>query len=175
MESKELSNLEIVVYHEAAHTVADARLGFTPRKVTVRPNLAAGTAGSAVAHDGWKSQEEGERYLITLYAGYAAELHLHVDPELGRAHANDDFYLAIDPLSKLKVEEATFIAKALDFVRQPKNWAAICLVARDLLVRLELHGDEVELLVAISDGDREAERALASLRRLIDTVPPPEA
>src|SRR6266516_118218 len=86
---KNRRSLESTAYHEAGHAVDDVRFGFNPDKTSIK--AACGTAGRSHTLDGWNDEIEVGYWIISLLAGYAAELKFGASESLVRAGARDDF------------------------------------------------------------------------------------
>ncbi|MFH1923619.1 MAG: hypothetical protein ABIP48_27480 [Planctomycetota bacterium] len=164
-----------VAYHEAGHAVADCRHGFDLFWVTVQPK--GDYAGKNEGAGSWWTPEEAEQRLVGLYAGYAAQRRSDPDQSdtLARSGASGDFDKAADILrwlhpdatdAELQRLQNEWIAQAQTFVNDERNWGAIDALAEELLEHEELDGDEIELVIALADGDPAAAEALARYRGL---------
>lgn len=141
--------------HEAGHAVADYRLGFGVLQTSILP--ADGNLGHELPMGGWDDTDSAERYVISLLAGFAAELEF--DPsrmKQARLGACQDFEDATSVVERLAPPDPRrhmkdLLHRAFDLVRQ--NRAAIDALAAELIAHRTLPGDEVEFIVEIADGD----------------------
>lgn len=160
---------ERIAHHEAGHAVADLRFGFDVLDVTmVRDGV---NLGGARPVDGWSDDGEAETFIISLLSGYAAELLLVGDSDTTmESGARGDFADASGVLRRIgrRASMNTWIELALSFVAG--EWRAVCAVARELVTRRKLSGDEVALIVDIADGNAKPE-ALSVLRGLMNGGP----
>ncbi|HMJ53182.1 MAG TPA: hypothetical protein VK540_13945 [Polyangiaceae bacterium] len=143
--------------HEAAHAVADVRMGFGCAKVTLDPDgTYEGCAEAKESHP----ERFPEKNILSLLVGCAAEMHLGIPDESARWDARYDFDRARPLLAACAESEADGLAKAIAFATA--NWKAIWLVSQALIARRTLTGDEVERLLEVADGTRD-DAALAPL------------
>lgn len=140
-----------VAFHEAAHAVATIRNGDVCGGVTIVPRNEV--LGEARAED-WFDRDDDSRgaVLVGLLAGYAAELALGREEAPARARACSDFEKAHEIMRALgQIDEAAWVEKARGFVAE--NWAAIELVAIDLLKYGAVDGQLLEVIVDVADGE----------------------
>lgn len=172
----------LTAVHEAAHSVADYRFGFSPAGCSIVPGAEnEGSASSLDSHETFMTvaadgvlehdEEKVRGQLIVFHAGYCATVLAGEDERPARTGAESDF----DRAEKLRqtyrpaVSQAECVEEAFEFVREPKNWRAIEAVAAELLSLKRLDGDEVAILCDIVD--RECERAdLERFRMMRDRV-----
>ncbi|HET7542014.1 MAG TPA: hypothetical protein VFK05_19210 [Polyangiaceae bacterium] len=156
--------LSSTAHHEAAHAVAQTRLGFTCLGVSIGLGGLEGLAShydddmafAVLGADGiLVIPEQATRDLLTTYyAGYcAASIEIGDGEKFGRYAAADDFAKADELREKLGLSEAECIATAFAFVREPKNWRAIQAVAAELIEHRKLDADEVTIIIDIADGE----------------------
>jgi len=146
-------------YHEAGHVVGEVRRG---APVAARVGKEADILGAARSPIDWHDDATARAYVTTLLAGYAVDLERGVPEAQARAQASGDFDEARPIIDALGGDEAAFVAEASRFVRD--NWSAIDAVAVELLQCRELDEDETVLIVALADGDPDAQLALALVR-----------
>jgi hypothetical protein len=156
------STLEATAYHEAGHAVISIVLLCGVRRLSIIPNDDDGSFGRCTHNplaeevqqdcDTTESRRDIiEARVMVLYAGFHAEARF-----VGRHNyvgAREDMKNASDLLSFLAGEEEE-LEKYLDWlsvrsknlVLRPENWRAIRYVARELIARRELSGEEVRCL-----------------------------
>jgi ATP-dependent Zn protease len=148
-EADRKEKLKLTAYHEAAHAVADHLGGFSPYHLTIKPE--GGILGHARCLDGYWSCPEVEisqieAVLVSLYAGYVAQIEVGGDMSAAREGAYDDFDAATEILEQFgDLDESKWLQLAQQFVQE--NWAAISRVAEDLLLHETIDGVEIEFLV----------------------------
>jgi hypothetical protein len=149
---------KLTAFHEAGHAVADHLGGFSPYRVTIKHE--GDTLGRVHSLDGYLSSPEVtasqiESMLMSLYAGYAAEIEVGGDASAARKGACDDFNAAREILEGFvdEQDELKWVQLAQKFVRD--NWGAITHVAEYLLVHETMDLVEVELLVEDSASPEE--------------------
>jgi hypothetical protein len=179
--SRQRDTLRITAFHEAAHAVAQTRLGFTCLQVMIDRRGLAGIAShydddmafATLGADGvYTIPEQASRdMLTTLYAGYCSAIEAGDDEAAARIAAEDDFADADERREKINVSEEEGIAAAVALVREPKNWHAIEAVAAELMIHEQLDCDEISILIDIADGETEPE-GLAQYRALKAWRPP---
>ena len=157
--------LRITAFHEAAHAVAQTRLGLTCLQVAIERHGLAGIAShydddmafATLGADGvYTIPEQASRdMLTTLYSGYCSAIEAGDDEATARIAAEDDFADADERREKINVSEEEGIAAAFAFVREPKNWRAIEAVAAELIQQSRLDSDELAIIIEIADGEVE--------------------
>lgn len=142
--------------HEAGHAVAHVRL--RPHRglgyATIVPNHENGTAGNSIHEDEWDCNAESMQGEVTvLCAGYGACVAAGMDETLAREGCDSDFEKAeqiirgwsLSPLSEqLKL--------AIEMMQRPENRKAVQRLADELMKRQTVDGDEVGVIVEVSDG-----------------------
>jgi hypothetical protein len=160
-------------HHQAGHAVADSKLGFKIKQVTIVPcDESKGTATSTglrvlrllrrleyeriTARKG-KLISNGHDLIITLLAGEEAQRRF--DPRSIRRHMSvGDYQSAKEVLMRLHqdAEKECFYAfkylraRARNFISDPKNWRLIEDLAKALLERQTLTGEEVNDVIQAS-------------------------
>ena len=152
-----ISPRELVAYHEAGHAVAECRFDFTNSVVTIKPQ--GNTLGHSAPLDSWNDwadlppNENGRKdFIITLLAGYAAQVNRGGKVAPARAGAVSDILLAKGAMRN-RERLSDWLPRATAFVKQRRNWKAIQLVAAELLKLETLQGDEVAILIEVADGE----------------------
>jgi hypothetical protein len=133
--------LHSTAIREAGHAVAFRRLLggiFDASHVTIRPDYARGTAGIHASEDFEDilvdvPQEDTKSFAASqvtlLPAGYCAQLEAGDTHEAARPGASSDFDTAEELREGYALpDEATCLATARAFVREPRNWTAILAV-----------------------------------------------
>jgi hypothetical protein len=146
-----------------ATLLADFRFGFQPDRVTiVADGDTLGCSGTAYHPLGQcETADDVERFVISILAGYAADIRFGTDEAAARAGASNDFERAEVYLPDCGQTMETLIAKAHRFVEQ--NWKAIQAVAAQLMEYRTL--DDTELEFIIKWADTEDANELESLAR----------
>jgi hypothetical protein len=157
--------LTFTAFHEAGHVVAQERFGFTPRSCNIERD--GNTLGIAHSLDGDEiggtMNEAGEivlnpetvqNYVTVCFAGFAAEVEKGRPPRLARIGASADFASCRWHREGMGADGSyrRCFDRAFSFVRDPKNWGAIEMIAAELLEHRHLDGDELSILVDIADG-----------------------
>jgi ATP-dependent Zn protease len=164
--------LAATAHHEAGHAVADSKLGFKIKQVTIVPcDESRGTAtstGLRVLRLLRRLEYGSERttgkligdchdLVITLFAGEEAQRRF--DPLSIRRHMSaGDYQSAKEVLMRLHqdAERECFYAfkylraRARNFISDPKNWRLIEDLAKALLERRTLTGEEVNDVIQAS-------------------------
>lgn len=156
---RERRSLEATAYHEAGHAVASLALGRGVRRVSIVPDLAAGTLGLATNHglpsfrpdvrDDAPTQAKAEREILILLAGPAAEERF--TGRRNRAGAAGDHAAAAAALALSlcgdEDEASAFLAwlviRGRNLIAAPGQWIRVAALARALVDRRELSGAEV--------------------------------
>ena len=159
-----MTDVEQLAIHKAGHAVAHARLfgdGWRLRN-TLSIEGAVGRGGDNVAQE--LSQvgpgeslgdmfRDSESDAIYACAGFAAMLVAGYSARDAEGGCGGDFTAATRisdlPLDKIK-------SKAVELLGQPENIAAVTRLSRELIDRRTLDPTEVELIIDISDGRRDA-------------------
>ncbi|HVV53264.1 MAG TPA: hypothetical protein VHO06_26635 [Polyangia bacterium] len=153
------SDLERTAYHEAGHFVASRALELDDtHSISIIPDDERGTAGHAVTDsmERWvderenPSPEKRKKLVVSLCAGFAAQRRFDPDePEdNARAGAEDDFQKARLWGDALDLEQGLLEAHTL----VTDHWATVEIVARALLIRKKLDGQEAEAGIAVVEG-----------------------
>lgn len=182
-------------YHEAAHAVADVRFGFGCSNVTIMPDRETRGCATpydagihqltVVSFEGAEElvedldPEKAEKLIIAMLAGYIAHgwtpnrRNTPKQRKRARLGADADFKSARGVLYDMDASDPDemgrrrtlipYLKLTRQFVR--KEWSAIEAVAKELLQRQKLDGDEVETIIAIVDGEATTED-LALYRQL---------
>ncbi|MCK6501444.1 MAG: hypothetical protein L6Q38_18355, partial [Nitrospira sp.] len=157
---------QFTAYHEAGHVVACIRFGLMHNGATIKPGTNRegaylGVVSHEVNHefpadfdDDREIGRQTRRALIIALAGYAAELTAGQDKQTARGGASSDFEQAEVILGGPVTLD--WIEKARAFVRRPRNWKAIEMMAAELLDRESLDAEEACAVVLIADGDAPA-------------------
>lgn len=154
-------------YHEAAHAVigyrAGSRFGWSILRVHIIPGGGIEGAYALWAPKPWSPEMWRARFYIAA-AGPAASVHLDGSQE----GCEGDFEKLDECLQNLPNSEQFYYSRAWQMVR--RNWNAIDAVARVLLRRKILNGDE--LVRVIRRSDRKTARAAAGVqtRRRLATL-----
>lgn len=182
---KQLNELSCA-YHEAGHAVADVRFEFTCDLVSIIPNREAGTLGRASCLDGNHydlqlsetgrleeriNNRKARKALVSLLAGYAAEIRYGTKKVIARQGASSDFEKARRILRELgkQTDIRHWIKRADEFVHN--DWTAIEMIAQELIETHTLDGTEIETIIAISEGEPGAAEGLARYRVLAGKGP----
>jgi len=164
--SKRITN-KLRAYHEAGHYVAKWALvgdGVYGDSISIVPNDEEGTGGRCQSLYEDNDTEEGIRaYIVSLYAGAAAECRSSLDPEYvseGSWHDDDaaDKYLHFLPESEQELRNQT--REIID-----ANWQVVERVANELLEHRTLDADEASFLVEDDMEGLEHYRSLKNLNR----------
>jgi|GEM_PF-1888408 len=172
-------------FHEAGHAVADVRLGLTFAGVSIIPNPEKGTLGRSYClyEDQYEftrsvegglehriNSEKAEKVLISLLAGYCAEVRNGATKREARNGARDDFQKARQILRELgrNTDLSPWLTKASEFVSE--YWSEIQVIANELIETRELDETEVETILSAADGDGAA-HDLARYRVLAGKAP----
>ncbi len=125
--------------------------------VTIVPDTDGGTLGTARPLYGWDDEDSLKGYLISLVAGYVAEMRLapHCESEI-QGGAGRDLEEAEELIGKNLPDDTLRIWIELGEQFVAENWSAIELVAKALLEYKTLQGDEVDILVDEAMGDADA-------------------
>jgi ATP-dependent Zn protease len=161
--------LTATAYHEAGHAVASRDLGLGVRRVTIKPNPKTGTggickAGSALkrrhnpeSDDGDRNRMRMECDVVALLAGQEAEAHFRGRYNFGGARvdregANDLLSYFVSPGRGPQEEFRTYFKLLRLRTRRLvlHRWPMIQEVAKRLLERETLSGDEVEQAIVES-------------------------
>ena|SRR2546429_5465947 len=152
--------LVVTAYHEAGHALADHRLGFKIKWVTIVGNAeAAGRTHSnlglklKVLEYGYPSSATVARWhdkIVSILAG--GEAQRRYSPHSIRSYMmQGDRESVVDILMRLHPAEAEMRAvfkylkiRTSNLIGQPRNWGMIRDLARALLKRKTLTGDEVK-------------------------------
>lgn len=138
---KRPTELERTAYHEAGHQVVTYRLGFYTHTTTIRP--VPGVAGSAQGEGYWADGSRDADYIVTLYAGFAAES--RHDPEAADSCGScGDDEEAKELLQYSDLGEPECRQRANDLVAE--YWPEIEAVAAQLLEDETLTGEEQEMI-----------------------------
>lgn len=142
--------------HEAGHAVADLVLEHGCAIVSIVPDFERGTSGRARQLYGDDLTQDGmEKLVISLYAGAEAQrLAAPADEnwaQLIREGASSDDAAAEEYLRHCQRSAAELREAASLLVRE--HWALVELVARELTTYRVLHGDEIEILLEVHNGD----------------------
>jgi len=161
-----MSRLERTAHPEAAPAVADYDNGVTIiNDVTVEPS--SDQLGACRSVGLWESNEELWGHLVSLLAGYAAEIRMAPDHEQeARMGAGSDFEKAGQLISKFFPSDSLeeWQDRAAAYVDE--HWTAIGAVAGDLIENGTVPGDEVEMLIDEARGLPGAAGGVARLRAL---------
>ena len=171
-----IDELTRVAYHEAAHAVAQVRFNMGSYNVSIVSD--EHTLGQADMIDSYHDAETSKDYLISLLAGHSACIHLEPSSEQwSREGARGDFDSAERVLLHLlgkDVSEACWnrwLKKTWECVTAEANWRAIKEIAAELLEYQTLDDAELEMIIAMADGDTEALPALLNYRMYIQEPP----
>jgi hypothetical protein len=171
-------------HHEAGHTVADVQFELGCDIITIIPNEQTGALGCASCfgdHYDFVPTDSGqelhvnaataENVIVSLLAGYAADIRFGTSKILARQGAASDFGKARQTLkeSGKKPDLRPWIKRADELVRN--NWAAIQMIAHDLMETKTLDGMEVETIIDIAKGEPDAVERLARYRVLAGRGP----
>jgi hypothetical protein len=141
--------------HEAGHAVAHIRLGILQDRVTIEPK--DGVLGSAMAEGAgnvWDA-EAAANQAIAFCSGYAALVAAGHDQPTALAGADDDFEQTEYLISfwGLQGGIADWRNRAVELMAEPRNMAAVSLIAGHLEQEKTISGDVLDLLVDLSDGN----------------------
>jgi hypothetical protein len=150
-----------VAHHEAGHFVAAIAGDLPAYGITIVPH--GDTLGQSDGEEvtWWVGQPKPSarivrRQVISLFAGYAATR--RSDPsfadESALAEAADDFRKAREIMWLTGKSERQLLKAAHQLVE--RRWSQIQLVARGLLKKHRLNGEEAEFLLALAEGDARA-------------------
>jgi ATP-dependent Zn protease len=164
---------EHVAHHEAGHYVAayfDA-MHDSIFRVTIAPSsgVAGRNTGEHPLGEEW-SAREAHQVVVGLYAGYAAEVRFDPSREReARLCASSDDEIAdalLRSICKARTErwEWEQLSRSRAAAVIVEHWHAVTALARELLDRTTLEGDEAAWIVAIAEGKR-AKRNLDEYRR----------
>ena len=149
MASRNTKSLRETAYHEAGHYVAkwalvgDAAYGDT---LTIVPNRATSTLGTNKPLYEDDETEEGRRaYIVSLYAGAAAQSRVFSDLEAIREGARSDDEQAGEYLPGVPESEQELRIQAQQLV--DANWQAVERLADELLQHRTLDAEEAFSLV----------------------------
>jgi ATP-dependent Zn protease len=172
-------------FHEAGHAVADVHLGLTFAGVSIVPNQARGTLGrSYCLHEDqyeYLRSENGleqrinpvkaEKVLISLMAGFCAEIRYGAPKRKARNGARGDFEKARQILreSGRRSDLNPWMTKASEFVSE--HWSQIQMIASELIETKELDETEVETILSVANGEAGAAHGLARYRVLAGKGP----
>jgi len=173
-------------FHEAGHAVADVRLGLTFAGVSIVPNQSKGTLGRSYCFcddqyeilrspSGGLEQcinpEKAERVVISLLAGFCAEIRYGAPKRKARNGARDDFEKAQQILRELRgnTDLRPWLTKASQFVSE--CWPLIRVIASELIETKELDETEVETILSAAGGEYGAAGDLARYRVLAGKRP----
>jgi hypothetical protein len=117
------------------------------------------------------NRTKAEEALISLLAGYAADIRFGTLKLAARQSASCDFEKARQILRELgqKPDLHPWIKRAEEFVRN--NWTAIEMITHELTETKTLDGTEVETIIAIADEEIGAAEGLARYRLLAGRGP----
>lgn len=139
-------------YHEAGHAVADHIFEHGLIQVDIEQDglLVGGVTSESTDYD---TEESAGRHVISLLAGYYAELRTKPpDTKLARGLAGGDFRRAEVAIHALAGGDlASWEQRTAKFVEL--HWTAIEAVARELLVRDKLDGDQVREIISRITAD----------------------
>lgn len=138
-------NERLIAYHEAGHVVAALRFGSMLAVVNILRHAERERLG--VSCDDSEDECSLEEHRIILCAGYCAEIEAGGDEGDARMGAGSDF----SEVPPDALDDS--IANAFEFVRAPKNWKAIEVIAEELLRLKHIEGQEAEVLLALADGE----------------------
>ena len=149
------NNRRLTAIHEAAHAVTHLRL---------HQHIYIGTV-TIVATDGLDGRAQFERVdsgsaddwrneVVVLCAGYASQLLAGDNEDDARIGASSDLEQAAEIISRWNLSPlADHVSAATQLLEQSCNRKAIERIAAELLKQETLPGDEVEMLLAIADGE----------------------
>jgi hypothetical protein len=169
----------MIAYHEAGHAIADLRLGLGLPHVSIIRDAQKRTLGTTSSYDGWDDERSAHAWLITLYAGFAAES--RATPKLADVRrARDDYGRADEILVALygrrgiKARREEWQGKAAAFVRKKANWRAIERFAAELVEHGEIDGQCADVLLDVADGatTEQQYRAYRARQRWSTAKPP---
>jgi hypothetical protein len=149
-------------FHEAGHAVLTYRIGFYTDAVTIEPNDKLGTAGLSRGEGAWSDGSRDADYIVTLFAGYAAEKHFN--PQADDVCSASDFEQAEDLLrlrSDLSKQDLWQTAEALVL----RHWPEISAVAAALINDRTLSGEETEIICDAIDEHEDWQKILNEYRR----------
>jgi hypothetical protein len=158
-------NRERIAHHEAAHAVAYRAGGAYSQGVSIEPigDSAGRTHSEEIVW--WVGMPKPKkaavrRQLVGLFAGYAASMRFDptFDHEALLAESSADFAEARGIIWLSGRSEGELIEEAIQFVEN--RWRQIQIVARGLLLRTELSGDEVECILLVAEGHANAASSL---------------
>jgi hypothetical protein len=164
--------LRAVAHHEAGHFVAAYFMqpgGSDYASVTIQPSGDAAGLHSCEPPP-LDNEEQIERAIVQLYAGYAAQVRF--DPsaeESAKRTASSDDAQAEEWLDLLRLTKPAKRARHVERLRRnaaglvSDHWHAVVALANDLLERTTVRGEEAACIVAIAEG-KEARRTLAAIR-----------
>ena len=148
-----------VAWHEAGHAVVGYRLGFYGGTVTIVPDKAKGSLGSATGEGPWVCGTKDEDYIVTLYAGHAAECLR--SPKPMRSYRDNETARELLK-SRPKGTAKRLRAKAARLVR--KNREQIEAVATALIEDKTLVEEDWDMIVSAIDEGYDWREMLASMR-----------
>lgn len=148
----------ITAIHEAGHSVAHRRLfpeAFFSWGIAIVPEDAQDeedAAGWSITDHLGSDEDLSPADLDTcLCAGYAAVIaagYSEQEAAFGCDEEADDC-----DFRRVQGDLAAAKAKAVELMRQPENVRAVKRLAEELLLRRQLHGDHVGLLIDLADGE----------------------
>lgn len=153
---------QATAFHEAGHFVASLeREGFVRQEISIVPDDERQSLGHSTTEDPWPRPEESgwrfaveevEALVVELFAGYAAQVRRFPSARAAaRLGASTDNERARDYLRSLpKGSRARLRARTRRVVA--RRWPEICALAKELLDRGRLDGDEAELVCDVAAG-----------------------
>ena len=139
-----------VAYHEAGHAVISYRLDFYLGSATIVPDHHQGTEGSQSGESTWPDGSRDADYIVSLYAGGAAQRRFNPAAE-GKGCGQDDEKAGELLQSHPDLNEERLRKRSHELVA--KHWPEIEAVARALLDERTLSGDDIEFVcLAVEEG-----------------------
>ena len=141
--------------HESGHAVAHIRMGIQQDYMTIIPD---GIAYGAVSSEGINQVKDAKdaHHMVQAYcAGYASLIAHGYSNERALLGCDDDFDKAVELIESWDLQRGLEQYKELtvDLMSQPKNLAAVKLLADYILTRERIASEVIEVLVELSDGD----------------------
>jgi hypothetical protein len=151
-----------IAQHEAGHTVASYRFGHRPISVNI---LQTGTrGGQSLAENEWPWGETAYAgHIITVLAGYAAQVAHGEDEGSARTCSADDFARAGVWIGLLREDVETWVERARGFVID--NASAIRALATELIRRRELGREDIARVIEAADAALLQDQAQAQRSR----------
>jgi hypothetical protein len=141
--------------HEAGHAVAHVRLGILQDLLTI---ISDEYFCGAVLSEGVETvdnTDKAERMVLAYCAGFAALVAAGYPTEIAIVGSDDDFEKCSKLIEDwdLRYSLERFKDLAIELMSEPKNVAAVQLVANYALEHKRVEGDVVDVLVELADGD----------------------